>query len=123
MRQVSVSFKNCQYSKALEESVESYFEDAMTVAGRLKLATAHVTISEENGVYTPGPDVFKCVLVATFADGKTVRLSVEGRSPYESVDRLFGMFRRTLVERKRRRIHERNDARRMVLRARAAGFR
>jgi hypothetical protein len=52
-----------------------------------------------------------------------VRLSVEGRSPYESVDRLFRMFRRTLVERKRRRIHERNDARRMVLRARAAGFR
>ena len=123
MRPVSVSFKNCQYSKALEEAVESYFDDVMALAGRREGATAHVTVSEENGVFTPGPDIFQCVLVVTFADGKSVRLSVEGSSPYESLDRLFAMFRRALVERKRRRIQERHDVRRMVVRAKAVGFR
>lgn len=123
MSKLSVSFKNCRYSKALEDNIAAQFEDAVTFLHENDVSAVHVTVSEENGVYTPGPDVFSCVLVAVFADHKNVRLSVEGASPYDSVDRLFGMFRRTLAERKRRRVNVRNDVRRNVVRAKVAGGR
>ncbi len=113
---ISVSFKNCRYSKALEESIESHFEDAVTLLRNTDVLSVHVTISEENGVLTPGADVFQCVLIAHFSAGKSVRFALDGVSPYDCVEKLFASFRRKLTERKRRRVQVRNDVRTNLVR-------
>ena len=109
MKNLSISFKNCESSVALKSRIEALADEAQTIVKRSQLTQLHVTVSEENGLRADGPDVFKCVLVGKLGAGQTLRFSPEASSAYDAVDIAFALLRRRVLEGKRSRIDRRND--------------
>lgn len=111
MPSLTMHFKNCPRSKALEAYARELVSEIGARASSPKLIRVQATVSQENGPWTPGADVYGCAVVALLSSGRVLTIRQESAWPYDAVTKAIGGLERSLSEAKRARVAMRNDRR------------
>jgi hypothetical protein len=120
-KKYSLTIRGSQSSDLLRSSIDDLYSTLIQTIPSFSPQRFHVSLSVENGPSAPGPDRYKCTLIATFKRGPTLCMDEESGSLYDAAQSCFLSMRSALLERKRDKVDRRNDpARRVRLSQRGA---
>lgn len=105
----TLTIRGSQSSALIRSHIQELFTGLAESVSSHGVRRFHISLSVENGPAAPGPDHYRCTILAYLSRGGTLRISEEGGSLYDAATECFSSIRVALLERKRNLVDRRND--------------